>query len=98
MENNFDLLKGFTSLRDFAICMSRSNICCHKANCFVKVASEQAEEECRRCWLDFLTDDKGLDMPYEKEDEVLIRSVPSPIKLSEKSIKILKDKKSESKV
>ena len=44
MENNFDLLKGFTSLRDFAICMSRSNICCHKANCFVKVASEQAEE------------------------------------------------------
>lgn len=64
MVNNFEILMDFKNVRDFAICVSKNNICCHKAGCFVKVAPERAEEECRRCWLDFLTSDKGLDLSY----------------------------------
>lgn len=64
MVSNFEILMDFKNARDFAICMSKNNICCHKANCFVKVAPEQVEKECRRCWLDFLTSDEGLDLSY----------------------------------
>ena len=68
MVSNFELLTGFKDVRDFAVCMSKNNVCCHKANCFVKVAPEQVEE-CRRCWLDFLTSDEGLDLSYLDKEE-----------------------------
>ena len=92
MVSNFELLMDFKNVRDFAICMSKNNICCHKANCFVKVAPEQAEEECRRCWLDFLTSEEGLDLSYLDKVEP-VESKTSPIKLSKKSMQILKEKK-----
>ncbi len=92
MVNNFELLMGFNNVRDFAICMSKNNICCHKASCFVKAPPEKAEEECRRCWLDFLTSDEGLDLSYLDKVEP-VESKTSLIKLSKKSMQILKEKK-----
>lgn len=68
MPNNFDLIQGFKDFRDLAICMSKNSVCCHKADCFVEVPPERVEEECRRCWLDFLTDNKGLDLSYLDEE------------------------------
>lgn len=93
MVSNFELLMGFHNVRDFAICMSKNNICCHKASCFAKAPPEKAEEECRRCWLDFLTSDEGLDLSY-LDNDVLVESKTSPIKLSKKSMQILQEKKS----
>ena len=72
MITNFELLMDFKNVRDFAICMSKNNICCHKANCYVEVPPEKGEEECRRCWLDFLTGNEGLDLSYlDKEEPIL---------------------------
>ena len=92
MVSNFELLMGFRNVRDFAICMSRNSICCHKATCYVEVPPEQVENECRKCWLDFLTSDEGLDLSYLDNVES-IESKTSPIKLTEKSMKILKEKR-----
>lgn len=59
--NNFDVLKDFGDLRDFAICASKSNLCCNKTRCGAMLQDEKAQERCcRLCWLDFLTDNKGL--------------------------------------
>jgi hypothetical protein len=70
MVSNFEILIDFKNVRDFAICMSKNSICCHKANCYVKAPPEQAENECRKCWLDFLTSNEGLDLSYlDKEQE-----------------------------
>ncbi len=93
MVSNFELLMDFKNVRDFAICMSKNNICCHKANCKVKVPPSLGEEECRRCWLDFLTSDEGLDLSYLDKVEP-VESKTSPIKLSKKSMQILKEKES----
>lgn len=63
MINNFEILKDFKELRDFAICMSKSNLCCHKdevRTCFDQIPPSQMITECRKCWLDFLTSDEGL--------------------------------------
>ena len=90
MVNNFELLMDFKNVRDFAICMSKNNICCHKASCFAKTPPEKAEEECRRCWLDFLTSDEGLDLSYLDKVEP-VESKTSLIKLSKKSMEILKE-------
>lgn len=70
MISNFELIMDFKNVRDFAICASKNNMCCHKAKCFVKVPPSQGESECRRCWLDFLTSDEGLDLSYlDKAEE-----------------------------
>ena len=89
MVSNFEILMDFKNVRDFAICMSKNNICCHKASCFAKAPPEKAEEECRRCWLDFLTSDEGLDLSYLEVKS----KIESPIKLSKKSLEILEKKK-----
>lgn len=89
MVSNFEILMDFKNVRDFAICMSKNNICCHKASCFAKAPPEKAEEECRRCWLDFLTSDEGLDLSYLEVKP----KIESPIKLSKKSLEILENKK-----
>ena len=68
MPDNFELIQGFKSSRDFAICMSKNNICCHKEECHIEYPPARIENECRRCWLDFLTDDKGLDLSYLDEE------------------------------
>ena len=65
MPNNFEILMDFKELRDFAICASKNNLCCHTT----KVENYEChrndyEEDCRKCWLDFLTDNKGLDLSY----------------------------------
>ena len=93
MVSNFELLMGFHNVRDFAICASKNNMCCHKAKCFVKVPPSQGESECRRCWLDFLTSDEGLDLSYLDKVEP-VESKTSPIRLSKKSMQILEEKKS----
>ena len=93
MENNFDLLKGFTRLRDFAICASKNNLCCNKTRCSAMLQDEKAQERCcRLCWLDFLTSDEGLDLSYLDKVEP-VESKTSPIKLSKKSMQILQEKK-----
>ena len=89
MVSNFEILMDFKNVRDFAICMSKNNICCHKASCFAKAPPGKAEEECRRCWLDFLTSDEGLDLSYLEVKP----KIESPIKLSKKSLEILENKK-----
>lgn len=91
MVNNFEILMDFKNVRDFAICMSKNNICCHKASCFANIPPEKAEEECRRCWLDFLTSDEGLNLSYLEVKS----KIESPIKLSKKSLEILENKKKE---
>ena len=74
MVNNFELLMGFTSLRDFAICASKNNLCCHKTRCDGMLVDEKAQERsCRLCWLDFLTDNKGLNLSYLDKDETIER-------------------------
>ena len=93
MVSNFEVLMDFKNVRDFAICMSKNNICCHK-DCIVEVPLSQVEEECRRCWLDFLTSDEGLDLSYLEVKES-IESKWSPIKLSKRSMEILENKKKE---
>ena len=63
MVNNFEVLKDFNELRDFAISMSKNNICCHKdkvRTCFDIIPPSQMRDECRKCWLDFLTSDEGI--------------------------------------
>ena len=74
MISNFELIMDFKSVRDFAICMSKNNICCHKdnvRNCYDEIRPSLMKDECRRCWLDFLTSDEGLDLSYldKKESE-----------------------------
>lgn len=91
MVSNFEILMDFKNVRDFAICMSKNNICCHKASCFAKAPPEKAEEECRRCWLDFLTSDEGIDLSYLEVKP----KIESPIKLSKKSLEKLENKKKE---
>ncbi len=91
MVSNFEILMDFKNVRDFAICMSKNNICCHKASCFAKAPPEKAEEECSRCWLDFLTSDEGLDLSYLEVKP----KIESHIKLSKKSLEILENKKKE---
>ena len=90
MVSNFEVLMDFKNVRDFAICMSKNNICCHK-DCIVEVPLSQVEEECRRCWLDFLTSDEGLDLSYLEVKP----KIESPIKLSKKSLERLENKKKE---
>ena len=94
MISNFELLMDFKNVRDFAICMSKNNICCHRKEYYnYDCEKNDTEDTCRRCWLDFLTSDEGLDLSYlDKVDEPLIREVPSPIKLSKKSMQILNEK------
>ena len=90
MVSNFEVLMDFKNVRDFAICMSKNNICCHK-DCIVEVPLSQVEEECRRCWLDFLTSDEGLDLSYLEVKP----KIESPIKPSKKSLERLENKKKE---
>lgn len=93
MVSNFELLMDFKNVRDFAICMSKNNICCHHKTYYnYECENNDTEDACRRCWLDFLTGDKGLDLSYLDKEEP-IESKTSPIKLSEKSMQILKEKK-----
>lgn len=95
MVNNFEILMDFKNVRDFAICMSKNNICCYKMNsmaCIATHSAELIEDACRRCWLDFLTSDEGLNLSYLDKDES-IECKTSPIRLSKKSIKIMEDKK-----
>ena len=97
MISNFEILMDFKNVRDFAICMSKNNICCHKMDsmaCIAKHSAELIEDACRRCWLDFLTSDKGLDLSYLEVKES-IESKWSPIKLSKRSMEILENKKKE---
>ena len=85
----------FKNVRDFAVCMSKNNICCYKdkvRNCFSEIRPSEMQNECRKCWLDFLTSDEGLNLSYLDSVEP-IESKTSPIKLSEKSMKTLKEKK-----
>ena len=95
MISNFELLMDFKSVRDFAICMSKNNICCHKHKircCESEIRPSEMKDYCRRCWLDFLTSDEGLDLSYLDEP---VESKTIPIKLSKKSMKILKDKQND---
>ena len=72
MINNFELIKDFTNVRDFAVCMSKNDICCDRCKimcCRDNYPPSQMETECRRCWLDFLTSDEGLDLSYLDKDE-----------------------------
>ena len=97
MVSNFELLMDFKNVRDFAICMSKNNICCHKykVKCYEsEIRPSEKEDCCRRCWLDFLTSDEGLDLSYLDKVEP-VESKTSPIKLSKKSMQILKKKESE---
>ena len=65
MYSNFELLMGFNNMRDFAVCMSKSTICCHKDSITsYDCVNHNSEDDCRRCWLDFLTSDEGLDLSY----------------------------------
>ena len=65
MVSNFELLIDFKNVRDFAICASKNNLCCNKTKCGAMLQDEKAQERCcGLCWLDFLTDDKGLDLSY----------------------------------
>lgn len=94
MVSNFELLMDFKNVRDFAICMSKNSICCHKMNsmaCIATHSAELIEDVCRRCWLDFLTSDEGLDLSYLEVNP----KIESPIKLSKKSLEILENKKKE---
>ena len=69
MVNNFELLMDFKNVRDFAICMSKNKICCNKI-CYENISPEREENKCRRCWLDFLTSEEGLDLSYlDKAEE-----------------------------
>ena len=99
MVSNFEILMDFKNVRDFAICMSKNNICCHKMDsmaCIATHSSELIEDACRKCWLDFLTSDERLDLSYLDKVEPF-ESKTSPIRLSKKSMQILKEKeKSES--
>lgn len=93
MVSNFEILMDFKNMRDFAICASKNNICCHKMDSMACIAThsvELIEDACRRCWLDFLTADEGLNLSYLDKDET-IESKISPIKLSNKSMQILKE-------
>lgn len=95
MVNNFEILMDFKNVRDFAICASKNGFCCHRdtvRNCFSNIPPSQMQNECRKCWLDFLTADEGLNLSYLDKD-VSIECKTSPIKLSKKSMKILEDKK-----
>ena len=95
MISNFELLMDFKNVRDFAICMSKNNICCHKDRircCYDKIRPSEMEDYCRRCWLDFLTGDEGLDLSYLNRVETT-ESKTSLIKLSKKSMQILQEKK-----
>ena len=92
MISNFEVLKDFKNVRDFAICMSKNNICCHKEDFKNYQCGYSFESDCRRCWLDFLTSDEGLDLSYLDKVEP-VESKTSPIKLSKKSMQILKEKK-----
>lgn len=97
MVSNFELLMDFKNVRDFAICMSKNNICCHKDKvrcCESEIRPSEMKDYCRRCWLDFLTSDEGLDLSYLDKVEP-VESKTSPIKLSKKSMQILKEKESE---
>lgn len=72
MVSNFELLMGFKNMRDFAVCMSKNTICCHKDSiASYDCVNHNSEDDCRRCWLDFLTSDEGLDLSYlDKADPV----------------------------
>lgn len=94
MVSNFELLMDFKNVRDFAICMSKNNVCWQKMNsmaCISRFPADVIEDNCRRCWLDFLTSDEGLDLSYLDKVEP-VESKTSPIKLSNKSMQILKEK------
>ena len=94
MVSNFEILMDFKNVRDFAICMSKNNICCHKMDsmaCIATHSAELIENACRRCWLDFLTSDEGLNLSYLEVNP----KIESPIKLSKKSLEILENKKKE---
>lgn len=95
MVSNFEILMDFKNVRDFAICMSKNNLCCYKTKCGAMLKDEKAQERCcRLCWLDFLTSDEGLDLSYLDVKES-IESKWSPIKLSKRSMEILENKKKE---
>ena len=95
MVSNFEILMDFKNVRDFAICMSKNNLCCNKTKCGAMLKDEKAQERCcRLCWLDFLTSDEGLDLSYLEVKES-IESKWSPIKLSKRSMEILENKKKE---
>ena len=65
MASNFEVLMDFKNVRDFAICMSKNNICCHKHDFKNHCCDDHdKEDDCRKCWLDFLTGDEGLDLSY----------------------------------
>lgn len=95
MVSNFELLIDFKNVRDFAICASKNNLCCNKTRCGgAMLQDEKAQERCcRLCWLDFLTSDEGLDLSYLDKVEP-VESKTSPIRLTEKSMQILKEKES----
>ena len=92
MVSNFEILMDFKNVRDFAICMSKNNICCHNMSCIAAHSSELTEDACRGCWLDFLTSGEGLDLSYLEVKP----KIESPIKLSKKSLEILENKKESS--
>lgn len=95
MVSNFELLMDFKNVQDFAICASKNNLCCNKTKCGAMLQDKKAQERCcRLCWLDFLTSDEGLDLSYLDKVEY-VESKTSPIKLSKKSIQILKEKEIE---
>lgn len=91
MVSNFEFLMDFKNVRDFAICASKNNLCCNKTRCSAMLQDEKAQERCcRLCWLDFLTSYEELDLSYLDKVEP-VESKTSPIKLSEKSMQILKE-------
>jgi len=76
MISNFEVLMDFKNVRDFAICMSKNNICCHKdkaRECYSEIRPSKMQDSCRRCWLDFLTSDEGLDLSYLDKVEELVK-------------------------
>ena len=89
---NFEVLMDFKNVRDFAICMSKNNICCHRKEYYnYDCEKNDTEDTCRRCWLDFLTGDEGLDLSYLDVKP----KIESPIKPSEKALQRLENKKKE---
>lgn len=74
MISNFEILMDFKNMRDFAICASKNNLCCNKTKCGAMLQDEKAQERCcRLCWLDFLTDDKDLDLSYLDKVEQFLK-------------------------
>lgn len=80
MITNFELLMDFKNVRDFAICMSKNNIYCHHKTYYdYECEKNDTEDSCRRCWLDFLTGEEGLDLSYLDKEEPETVEDPHPI-------------------